>query len=165
VGNDLPLFLCNRFGGLLPANFHRVRIAERFSRISLLSQQTPSLARSAHTLLDQTLHLCLCIYNHHSNTTFMIIVHDIFICKPGNASKLAKLFKETMSKHKETVNIMTDMTGQYNRVVIVSQFESLAAYEKSWDSMTEEDKKKMQEAMKGYTEMYLTGSREIYQVW
>ena len=24
----------------------------------------------------------------------MIIVHDIFICKPGNASKLAKIFKE-----------------------------------------------------------------------
>lgn len=95
----------------------------------------------------------------------MIIVHDIFICKPGNASKLAKLFKETMSKQKETVNVMTDMTGQYNRVIIVSQFESLSAYEKSWESMTEEDKKKMQEAMKGYTEMYLTGSREIYQVW
>jgi len=24
----------------------------------------------------------------------MIIVHDIFNCKPGNASKVAKLFKE-----------------------------------------------------------------------
>ena len=24
----------------------------------------------------------------------MIIVHDIFICKPGNASKMAKMFKE-----------------------------------------------------------------------
>jgi heme-degrading monooxygenase HmoA len=95
----------------------------------------------------------------------MIIVHDIFICKPGNASKLAKLFKETMSGQKEFVNVMTDMTGQFNRVIIVSQFENLTAYEKSWDSMTEEDMKKMQEAMKGYTEMYLTGSREIYKVW
>ena len=24
----------------------------------------------------------------------MIVVHDIFICKPGNASTIAKLFKE-----------------------------------------------------------------------
>ena len=25
----------------------------------------------------------------------MIIVHDIFICKPGNASKVAKLFQRS----------------------------------------------------------------------
>jgi hypothetical protein len=41
----------------------------------------------------------------------MIIVHDIFICKPGNASKLAKKFKEAMADNNELVNIMTDMTG------------------------------------------------------
>jgi hypothetical protein len=96
----------------------------------------------------------------------MIIVHDTFICKPGNASKLAKLFKELMSGRKELVNIMTDMTGQYNKVVMVSKFDSLTAYENSWKEMeNSEEMKKMQEKMKGYTEMYLTGSREIYQVW
>lgn len=95
----------------------------------------------------------------------MITVHDIFICKPGNASKLAKLFKETMSGQKEVVSVMTDMTGQFNRVIVVSQFENLTAYEKSWESMSETEMKKMQEAMKGYTEMYLTGAREIYKVW
>lgn len=97
----------------------------------------------------------------------MIIVHDIFICKPGNASKLAKKFKEAMAGSEELVNIMTDMTGQYNRVVMVSQFENLTAYEKSWEKMSQntEEMKRMNEAMAGYQEMYLTGSREIYQVW
>jgi len=97
----------------------------------------------------------------------MIIVHDIFICKPGNASKMAKLFKEVMKDNSELVNIMTDMTGQYNKVVMVSQFENLTAYEQSWKKYMEntEEMKKMQEAMKGYHDMYLTGSREIYQVW
>jgi len=97
----------------------------------------------------------------------MIIVHDIFICKPGNASKVAKLFKEVMAGNSELVNIMTDMTGQYNRVIMVSKFDSLAAYEKSRDKYKEntEEMKKMQEKMAGYHEMYLTGSREIYQVW
>ena len=95
----------------------------------------------------------------------MIIVHDIFICKPGNASKLAKLFKEVMKGRSELVNVMTDMTGQFNRVITVTQFENLAAYEKSWESMDEAEMKKMQEAMKGYTDMYLSGSREIYKVW
>ena len=97
----------------------------------------------------------------------MIIVHDIFICKPGNASKLAKLFKEVMGKNSETVNIMTDMTGQYNKVVTVTKYDSLTAYEQSWEKYKEESEEmdKMREAMKGYHDMYLTGSREIYQVW
>lgn len=97
----------------------------------------------------------------------MIIVHDTFVCKPGNASKLAKLFKEVMSDNSELVNIMTDMTGQYNRVIMVSQYESLTAYELSWKKYMEnsEEMKKMQEAMKGYHEMYLTGSREVFNVW
>lgn len=97
----------------------------------------------------------------------MIIVHDIFVCKPGNASKMAKLFKEVMAGNKEVVNIMTDMTGQYNRVVMVSKFENLTAYEqamKEYMNPSEEQKKQFAK-MQGYTDMYLTGSREIYQVW
>ena len=97
----------------------------------------------------------------------MIIVHDIFVCKPGNASKVSKMFKEAMAGNKEMVNIMTDMTGQYNRVVMVSKYENLNAFEQSWEKYKEntEEMKKMTEAMKGYHDMYLTGSREIYQVW
>ena len=97
----------------------------------------------------------------------MIIVHDTFICKPGNASKVAKKFKDAMAGSSELVNIMTDMTGQYNRVVMVSKYENLTAYEQSWEKYKEksEEMKKMEEKMAGYQDMYLTGSREIYQVW
>lgn len=95
----------------------------------------------------------------------MVIVHDIFICKPGNASKLAKMFKEVMSHNKEFVQVLTDISGPYNKVVMVSQFESLSAFDKSWENTDPEQMKRMQEAMKGYTDMYLTGSREIYKVW
>ena len=97
----------------------------------------------------------------------MIIVHDIFICKPGNASKLAKMFKEGMSSSSELVNIMTDMTGSFNKVVMVSKYESLTQYEESWKRYEQDAElmKKMKEATAGYQDMYLTGSREIYQVW
>ena len=97
----------------------------------------------------------------------MIIIHDIFICKPGNASKLAKLFKEVMSNNEEFVNIMTDVSGQYNKVVMVTKYNSLTAYEESWKKYEKdtEEMKKMKEKMAGYHEMYLTGSREIYHVW
>lgn len=98
----------------------------------------------------------------------MIIVHDIFVCKPGNASKLAKMFKEAMAGTPGQNNIiMTDLTGQYNRVVVVSQHESLAVYEQMFAKMSQdtEENKKMAEAMKGYQDMYISGSREIYKTW
>lgn len=97
----------------------------------------------------------------------MIIVHDIFICKPGNASKVAKIFKEAMGDNIEVVHILTDMTGQYNKVVMVSQYENLADFEKSFEKYTEnsEEAKKMTEKMAGYQDMYQTGSRQIFRVW
>jgi len=97
----------------------------------------------------------------------MIIVHDIFVCKPGNASKLAKKFKEAMEGDEGFVNVMTDMSGQFNRVIMVSKYESLSGWEQSWEKYKQntEAMKKMNEIMAGYQDMYLTGSREIYQVW
>jgi hypothetical protein len=72
-----------------------------------------------------------------------------------------------MSDNDEFVNVMTDMTGQYNKVVIVTKYGGLTAYENSWKKYEEntEEMKKMKEKMAGYHEMYLTGSREIYHVW
>lgn len=97
----------------------------------------------------------------------MIQVHDIFICKPGQASKFAKLFKEVMADNEEMISIMTDMTGDFNKVVMVTQYESLSEYEQSFQKYMQnsEEMKKMKEKMEGYHDMYLTGSREIYKVW
>ncbi|MBO9636192.1 MAG: hypothetical protein J7578_24025 [Chitinophagaceae bacterium] len=97
----------------------------------------------------------------------MIIVHDIFVCKPGNASKLAKKFKEGMAGFSELKQVITDVTGQFNRVILVSQYESLTDYEQSWKKYEEDTEatRKMQEVMQGYQDMYLTGSREIFKTW
>jgi heme-degrading monooxygenase HmoA len=97
----------------------------------------------------------------------MIIVHEIFVAKPGNASRLAKMFKEATKESPEVKHILTDVTGAYNRVIMVSHYENLADYENSWEKMKEnpDAMKKMEDAMKGYQDMYLTGSREIFKVW
>lgn len=97
----------------------------------------------------------------------MIVVHDIFVCKPGQASKMARMFKEMMAKNKELIHIMTDMTGQYNRVIMVTKYANLAAYEKAFQKYMRPTPamKKMMAKMAGYTDMYLSGSREIYQTW
>ncbi|HLX93951.1 MAG TPA: antibiotic biosynthesis monooxygenase [Puia sp.] len=97
----------------------------------------------------------------------MIVVHDTFIAKPGNASKLAKLFKEVMADGEEHVEVLTDMTGQYNRVIMVSKYENLAAFEASFQKYMQDtpEMQKMREKMKGYTDMYQAGSREIFRIW
>ena len=102
----------------------------------------------------------------------MIIVHDTFICKPGNASKLAKLFKEWADampkKRKHNMRVLTDMTGQWHRVIMVSEFESLANYEEETKNMMEnqsQEEKKLMEKFADMNEMYVSGSREIYKVW
>ena len=97
----------------------------------------------------------------------MIAVHDIFICKPGNASKIAKLFKEwTEVATQKNMSVMTDMTGPFHRVIIASTFESLGAYEEEMKTMGQsEAEKKMMEKFKDMNEMYVSGSREIFKVW
>ncbi|MDP2651274.1 MAG: hypothetical protein Q8O98_01640 [bacterium] len=98
----------------------------------------------------------------------MIIVHDTFVCKPGNASKMAKLFKEWGESQKDKgTYVMTDMTGQWHRVIMVSTHESLAAYEENFKKMMADtpENKAMNEKFKDMNEMYVSGSREIFKVW
>ena len=97
----------------------------------------------------------------------MILVHDTFTCKPGNASKLAKLFKEWADIVPEkNISVMTDLTGQFHRVIIASKFESLGAYEEAMKTMGQsEEEKKVMEKFKDMNEMYVTGNREIFKMW
>jgi hypothetical protein len=98
----------------------------------------------------------------------MLIIREVFTAKPGQAGKLAKLFKKAFvgSGHYQ---VMTDMVGNYNTVVVETQAKSLAEFEKQMEdyksgkpdpNMDPEVVKEMSK----YTEMYLTGRREIYQV-
>ena len=97
----------------------------------------------------------------------MIIVHDIFVCKPGNASKIAKLFKEWVDvSPTKNIQVMTDMTGQFHRVVIASSFDSLAAYEEAQKTMGQTpEEQKVMDKFSNMNEMYVSGSREIFKVW
>lgn len=97
----------------------------------------------------------------------MIIVNDTFVCKPGTASKVAKMFKEAMVKNPNFMNVMTDLTGEYHRVVMVSKYDSVAAWEKAQENYLNpsEEMKQAMEKMKGFQDMYTTGSREIFKVW
>lgn len=93
----------------------------------------------------------------------MIVVRNVFVAKPGCASKLAAHFKEVASAMKmPAYRVLTDVTGEFNRVILEYEAESVAAYEKQFHEMR--DKPEFREKMKGYTDLWVTGSREILQV-
>lgn len=98
----------------------------------------------------------------------MILVREVFTAKPGQASKLAKLFKRAFGND-PNVRIMTDLIGEYNTVVAEMQLENLAEFERQMAEYRsgKPDPKinpEVAEEMSKYTEMYLTGRREIFQV-
>jgi hypothetical protein len=97
----------------------------------------------------------------------MLIVREVFVAKPGQAGKLAKLWKKAMASD-PNVRILTDYIGNYNTVVMEMQVENMAAWEVEMDKYKRGEMPPMDpeimEQMKNYTEQYLTGRREVWQV-
>ena len=93
----------------------------------------------------------------------MFIVRNVFIAKAGCASKLAAQLKEAGETMK-TANhrILTDVTGDFNRVILEIEVESIGDYEKEFQASR--DNPEFREKMKGYTDLWITGSREILRV-
>ncbi len=98
----------------------------------------------------------------------MLIIREVFTAKPGQASKLAKLFRKAFGDDANT-RIMTDFVGDYNTVIAEMQVNSLAEFEKQMeDYKSGKPDPKMDpdvaKEMSNYTEMYISGRREIYQI-
>jgi hypothetical protein len=92
----------------------------------------------------------------------MFIIRETFTAKPGMASKLAALMKDVIgSELGMKARVMTDHVGTFNTVVLETEAEDLGAFEKRMQEYM--SKPEIRERMKGYTEMYLTGTREIYK--
>lgn len=97
----------------------------------------------------------------------MIVVRNCFVARPGNASKLAALFKEVLAltdgiAGMKDARVLTDLTGDFNRVVLEQVAENVGAFEQSMKDY--ETNPAVREKMKGYTELYITGSREILKI-
>jgi hypothetical protein len=93
----------------------------------------------------------------------MIVVRNIFIAKPGHASKLAAQIKDAAGFSKlGKFRVLTDLTGEFNRVILEHEAENLAAFEAALKDYA--TNAAFREKMKGYTDSWITGSREILQI-
>ena len=93
----------------------------------------------------------------------MFVIRNTFIAKPGCASKLATQLKEASAAFQMTgARVMTDVTGEFNRVILEHSAESLEEFEKRMQETM--GSPIYRERMAGYTDLWITGSREVLRV-
>jgi hypothetical protein len=93
----------------------------------------------------------------------MFVVRNTFIAKPGSASKLAAQLKEAVAAFQMPGGrVLTDVTGDFNRVIMEHTAESLEEFEKRMQETM--GSPLYRERMAGYTELWITGSREVLRV-
>jgi hypothetical protein len=92
-----------------------------------------------------------------------IVVRNCFTAKPGQASKLAAQLKEAAAIANLPVHrILTDVTGEFNRVIFEYEVPSMAELDARMREYATGGP--FRDKMKGYTDLWITGSREILQV-
>ena len=93
----------------------------------------------------------------------MIVVRNCFVAKPGQASKLAAHFKEMAAfMNAPGHRVLTDMTGDFNRVIFEYEAESAGDFEARMQEYATNEA--FREKMKGYTDLYVTGYRELLRI-
>lgn len=93
----------------------------------------------------------------------MIVVRNTFTAKPGCASRLAAQFKEAVAvAGMLRSRVLTDLTGNFNTVILEYDADNLQQFEASMRQY--ESDAAFREKMKGYTDLYVTGKREIFKV-
>lgn len=93
----------------------------------------------------------------------MFVIRETFTAKPGKASALATMFKQVMGEMTTlTTRVMTDYIAGFNTVVLETEVQNLGEFEKELETyMSRQD---LRDKMKGYTEMYQDGRREVYKL-
>ena len=92
----------------------------------------------------------------------MIQVRETFIAKPGCASKLARMFVEALRSAPWRTRVLTDVVGQFNTVCLETEAASTAEFEARMQEYM--SNAELRNKMAGYTELYVEGKREIFQV-
>jgi heme-degrading monooxygenase HmoA len=97
----------------------------------------------------------------------MLLVRDVFTCKPGKSRQLAEKFKkaspvfERMDGFKSP-RVLLDYVANYWTVVLEAEVTSLEDFEKHMQTYA--SRPEVREALDGYMDLVEEGRREIYRI-
>jgi hypothetical protein len=101
----------------------------------------------------------------------MLLIRDIFYCKPGKVRPLVEKFQamKKLGQGKDmgmgTMRVLTDLSGErYWTVVSEMEVESVDAFMKMDMGGDAATMKEMEKIMTGYHELVDHGRREIYKI-
>lgn len=100
----------------------------------------------------------------------MLLVREVFHCKPGKVHSLADKFKSLSDAGQKAgmprMRILTDFSGaEYWTLVAEMEVDDLAAYEKMVSNPANADfTKAFETTMSGYHDLVDHGRREIYRI-
>ena len=94
----------------------------------------------------------------------MFVIRNIFKCKPGKAKNLVEKFQKALPMMQEIAKhrIMVDEVATFWTVVVETEVEDLAAFEKMLKERG--GRQDVQDAMEGYMDLVDSGHREIFRV-
>lgn len=93
----------------------------------------------------------------------MVIVRNCFTAKPGSAGKLAAMMKAAFAAAQiPNHRVLTDFTGEMNRVIV--EFEAADAGAAETMIRDYRNSAAFRELMAGYTDLWISGNREILRV-
>ena len=97
----------------------------------------------------------------------MLLLRDVFKCKPGGSKALAEQFQKALAVLDETkalnnFRILIDHVGDFWTVVLESEIEDLSRFEqhmKEWG-----EREDVKEIMRGYMDNVESGYREVFRI-
>ena len=93
----------------------------------------------------------------------MIVVRNVFAAKPGQAGTLvAQLKNMAAAVDLRNVRFLTDVSGDFNQVVMEHEVESLSDFDALMQRYATDPQ--VREKAKGYTDHWLTGKRELFRL-
>jgi len=93
----------------------------------------------------------------------MYLVRNTFVAKPGCAGKLAAQLKDSLASFDMAgARVMTDATGDFNRVIMEHTVESLDEFEKKRQEIMSSPT--YREQMANTIDLWVSGSRDILRI-
>jgi hypothetical protein len=97
----------------------------------------------------------------------MLLIRDVFQCKPGFARQVAEKFKRALPSFAlhdgfQHARVMVDYVSDYWTVVLEGEVEDLGQFDRHMQ--TYGSRPEVREALEGYLDMVVGGHREIYRI-